>query len=179
LDHNSDEGNPRFAGKFAVAIVPIQNCLGGSMKFNKVGLWAGICCALFASVSVAQTAAPATGMGQSWPNATDQSQSPNWHVFVFYLNGIKYVQVNDLNGNVHAAISSLSGIDTAMPVGVDAQNVQPNTAAPAASAATVIYNDATTTVTAVPQSDGTTQFFSTEVSSGCSTSGQCTGGRGE
>ena len=117
-------------------------------------LLAGFIAIGLTSTAFAQTSTPATGLGQNWPNAADQSASPNWHVYVFWLNGIKYVQVNDLNGTVHAAVAAANGSVVVLPVGVDAQNVQ----TAATSTGTTVYSDATTTVTATPQSDGTTMF---------------------
>ncbi|WP_333676692.1 hypothetical protein [Dyella sp.] len=118
-------------------------------------LFAGLIAVGLTSAAFAQTSTPATGLGQAWPNAADQSANPNWHVYVFYLNGIKYVQVNDLNGNVHVAVGAASGTVVVLPVGVDSQRVQTATSS-ASSAATTIYSDATTTITATPQSGGTT-----------------------
>ncbi|RDS83791.1 hypothetical protein DWU98_05610 [Dyella monticola] len=112
--------------------------------------------ALCASTAIAQTSSPATGLGQSWPNAADQSVSPNWHVYVFMLNGIKYIQINDLGGTVHAAIGTANGSSIVLPVGVDSQNV--STSSSSNSSSTQVYNDGTTAVTATPQSNGTTQF---------------------
>jgi len=126
------------------------------------------------SAAFAQTATPASGLGQSWPNAADLSAAPNWHVYVFVLNGIEYVQVNDLNGTVHAAVATAGGMTIVLPVGVDAKNVQ-TTAASASSTAQTLYSDAVTTITATPQSNGTTTFNA--ASSGCNTY-NCGGGRG-
>jgi hypothetical protein len=117
-------------------------------------------------MAFAQTATPSTGLGQAWPNATDVSANPNWHVYVFVLNGVKYIQVNDLNGTVHAAVGTANGAAIVLPIGVDSQNVT-TTQAPASSsssssvlspAAQTVYSDNTTTVTATPQSNGTTLF---------------------
>jgi hypothetical protein len=107
--------------------------------------------------------APATGLGQAWPNAQDVSASPNWHVYVFVLNGVKYVQVNDLNGNVIGAIGTAGKDFITLPVGRFAQYVstpqqaatQQSEAKPA-SAATTVYSDGTTAITATPETDGTT-----------------------
>lgn len=109
-------------------------------------------------MAFAQTATPSTGLGQAWPNATDVSASPNWHVYVFVLNGVKYVQLNDLNGTVHAAVATANGTLMALPVGVDAQNVTTSTqpASPTNSSTQTVYNDGTTTITATPQSSGAT-----------------------
>jgi predicted extracellular nuclease len=123
---------------------------------HKVAL-AGLITLGLTSAASAQTATPSSGLGQSWPNATDVSSNPNWHVYVFALNGIKYIQVNDLDGNVHAAVGTAGGTTIVLPVGVDAQNV--STQAPASTSSTdTVYSDSSTTVTATPQSNGTTQF---------------------
>jgi hypothetical protein len=129
-----------------------------------------------ASTAFAQTATPATGLGQAWPNAADVSTSPNWHVYVFVLNGVKYVQVNDLNGTVHAAVATANGTVMELPVGVDAQNVTTTTQATSSSssATQTVYNDGSTTITATPQSNGATQIRAAETES-CPTLG-CSGG---
>lgn len=137
------------------------------------------------SVAFAQTAAPATGLGQSWPNAADVSTSPNWHVYVFVLNGVKYIQVNDLNGTVHAAVGTANGTSIVLPVGVDSQNVStpatntavtPNASSAVLSSTQTVYKDSGTTVQAVPQSDGTTKFTVLQTTS-CPAYG-CSGGGG-
>ncbi|GLQ90961.1 hypothetical protein [Dyella flagellata] len=143
---------------------------------------AGLTAFCFSSMAFAQTAAPATGLGQSWPNATDVSASPNWHVYVFVLNGIKYIQVNDLNGTVHAAVGTASGTSIVLPVGVDAQNVvTPAANAPASTSSSAVstetvYQDSATTVTATPQTSGATQFNVMSIKS-CPTA-SCSGNGG-
>lgn len=111
---------------------------------------------------------PATGLGQAWPNATDVSANPHWHVYVFELNGIKYVQVNDLNGNVLGAIGTAGGQFITLPIGQFAMNVStPQQAAvspatgTAGAASTIVYKDDAMTLTATPQSDGSTQLNAT------------------
>jgi hypothetical protein len=128
------------------------------VQFIRKTALAGLIALCASSIGYAQTATPATGLGQAWPNATDLSASPNWHVYVFMLNGVKYVQVNDLNGTVHAAVAVVSGTTSVLPVGVDSQNVTTTPSTTASSTTQTVYSDATTTVTATPQSDGTTQF---------------------
>ena len=130
-----------------------------------------------ASTAYAQTATPSTGLGQAWPNAADQSVSPNWHVYVFVLNGVKYIQINDLNGTVHAALGVANGAAVVLPMGVDAQNVSTTTgsSSPSSSTTQTVYNDGTTAVTATPQSDGTTQFSA--MTDACPTAG-CSGNGG-
>ena len=109
---------------------------------------------------LAMAAEPAaTGLGQAWPNAADVSASPNWHVYVFVLNGIKYVQVNDLNGNVVGAIGTAGGQFITLPIGQsqDVSTPQQRTSAvkPAGTAMTV-YRDNSTVITATPQNNGVT-----------------------
>jgi hypothetical protein len=105
----------------------------------------------------AQSAGTSSGLGQAWPNAADVSAAPNWHVYVFRMNGIKYVQINDLSGTVHAAVATANGTTIVLPVGIDAKNVT-TTAKAASSTAQVVYKDASTVVTATPESNGTAQF---------------------
>ena len=50
--------------------------------------------------AMAANSLPSSGLGQSWPNTTDVSASPHWHVYVFQRNGVRYVQINDLSGKV-------------------------------------------------------------------------------
>lgn len=126
-----------------------------------------------ASTATAQTSAPATGLGQSWPNAADVSAAPNWHAYVFHLHGIKYVQINDISGTVHAAIGTANGVTIVLPIGVDAQNVR-TTVSAASAAAQVVYQDATTTVTATPQNTGATTFTVTNQAASCPAYG-CSG----
>ncbi|HUB92304.1 MAG TPA: hypothetical protein VMA74_21450, partial [Dyella sp.] len=104
-------------------------------------LLAGFVAIGLTSTAFAQTSAPATGLGQSWPNASDVSANPNWHVYVFFLHGVKYIQINDLNGTVHAAVGAANGTTIVLPVGVDAQNVTTSTTSAASSTAQVVYQD--------------------------------------
>lgn len=105
---------------------------------------------------------PASGLGQSWPNASDVSSNPNFHAYVFTLGGIQFVQINDVNGNVLGAVGTSGGQFITLPVGRFSQLVTtpqqgpsvPVTATPT-TAPTTVYQDPATTVTATPLSDGT------------------------
>jgi len=105
---------------------------------------------------------PASGLGQSWPNASDVSRNPNFHAYVFTLGGIQFVQINDANGNVLGAVGTSGGQFITLPVGRFSQLVTtpqqgpavPTTATPTTTPTTV-YQDPATTVTATPLSDGT------------------------
>ncbi|HKT28817.1 hypothetical protein [Dyella sp.] len=138
-------------------------------------------CAAFGlmSTAFAQTSTPTTGLGQAWPNAADVSSNAHWHVYVFYLNGVKYVQVNDLNGTVHAAVGTAGGTTIVLPVGVDAQNVTTSAASTPSSSTVTVYSDSSTTVTATPQNNGTTLFSATPATQEvCQGGYSCGGGRG-
>lgn len=145
----------------------------------RTSAWACIMTMGLMSAAFAQTDAPATGLGQSWPNATDVSRDPHWHVYVFHLHGIDYIQINDLNGTVHAAVGIANGVAIVLPVGVDALQVRTSTPALSHTAtsreAQIVYRDNATTITATPQSNGTTIFAVTAV---CQDPYNCGGGRG-
>lgn len=123
--------------------------------------------AMFAALAVFVSgavfaAAPSTGLGQAWPNTTDVSAHPNYHVYAFTLGGIRYLQVNDANGNVLGAVGTAGGQFITLPMGRFAQLVatpqQPaavNTRARPAAASATVYNDGTTAMTATPMTDGT------------------------
>ncbi len=114
------------------------------------------------STSALAESPPAMGLGQSWPNTVDVSPNPGWHAYVFMLGGVKYVQINDINGNVLGAVGTANGQFITLPIGRFSQLVatpqepaaSPTTATPVASPTTV-YQDTTTTVTATPLSNGT------------------------
>lgn len=122
----------------------------------------------FSGLSMAAQPA-ATGLGQAWPNAVDVSLSPHWHVYVFVLNGVKYIQVNDINGNVIGAVGTAGGEFITLPIGEDAQYVSTpqqraaNTASINAASPTTVYRDSATVVTAAPQSNGVTTLSASAV----------------
>lgn len=139
------------------------------MRF-KLTLWAGLCCALASGATFAQTSSLSSGLGQAWPNVADQSQSPNWHAYVFYLNGIEYVQINDVYGNVQGAVGTVGGSRFVLPIGSNAQNVVANASSSAASTGTTVYQDANITILAVTTANGTA------LEAACGSSVQCQGG---
>lgn len=118
--------------------------------------------------------APTSGLGQAWPNATDVSTSPNFHVYVFSLGGIHYIQVNDLNGNVLGSIGTVGGQFITLPIGRFAQLVRTPTQAPAVTSVatptarpTTVYNDGATQVTTTPMSDGTITMSAASTNMAC------------
>lgn len=109
------------------------------------------------STAAIATDAPSSGLGQSWPNATDVSSSPHWHVYVFMKDGVRYVQVNDTNGGVHGAVAAAAGEVLVLPIGSDAQNVTTSTDATTSSGET-IYSDSTLKINAAVQPTGALQL---------------------
>ena len=102
-------------------------------------------------------AATATGLGQSWPAATDVSSSGHFHVYVFERAGVRYVQVNDLDGKVRGAFGVAGGQVFALPMGLDAARLAtPADATPASSAqgSEVVYRSDDVQVIAYPQPSG-------------------------
>lgn len=119
----------------------------------------GLVAAGLASTASA-AAPPSTGLGQAWPNATDVSASPHYHVYVFERLGVRYVQINDLNGNVRAAFGNAGGNFFGLPIGLDANRLETPTepsAVPADTTGTAgetVYQDGSSRVQVVPQPTG-------------------------
>ncbi|MGC1548582.1 MAG: hypothetical protein WA777_08635 [Rhodanobacter sp.] len=120
----------------------------------------GLLAAVLSSSAIAAQP-PSTGLGQSWPNATDVSVSPHYHVYVFMREGIRYIQVNDMNGTVRGAIATANHNVLVLPIGSDAASVstlQSSLAKPATAASTssteTVYSDSALQITATPQSSG-------------------------
>ncbi|UGB38433.1 hypothetical protein [Frateuria soli] len=116
--------------------------------------------------SASAVAATGTGLGQAWPNAQDVSASTHWHVYTFTNNGVQYVQVNDMYGNVRVAFGNVSGQFLVLPMGRDAQRLSTpqqtastsTTAVPLTSYAETVYRGNNIQLRATPMSDGTTAF---------------------
>lgn len=122
---------------------------------------------LFFAIAIGFTApvfaSPATtGLGEKWPNATDVSVSPNWHVYAFDKNGTRYIQINDGSGTVRAAIARTPYTVVSLPIGSDAANVSTPTEplpAPASQASTLLYQDSSLKVFVAPQANGTARMM--------------------
>lgn len=146
-------------------------------KFTRAAL--GMFLGLSLSGWAAAGEPPATGLGQAWPNAVDVSASPNWHVYVFVLNGVKYIQVNDLNGNVIGAIGAAGGQFITLPVGEYSQYVSTpqqrsarTSPVQTAGSSTTVYRDNSMVITAAPQSSGVT-VLSAAMTDTCQDPEQC------
>jgi hypothetical protein len=116
---------------------------------------------VFISTAALADSPASSGLGQSWPNASDHSLSPRYHVFVFVKDGVRFIQVNDSVGQVRGAVATAGNQILVLPIGTGTQVVTPPApaanapaAAPAASTEPV-YQDGQVTITAQPQSNGT------------------------
>ena len=125
-----------------------------SSKLFRNSILVAVMTAGMSAVVVAQDVVPANGLGQSWPNAPDVSSSAHYHVYRFERDGITYVQINDLQGRVRAAVANAKQVAFALPIGVDAQNVAVTTAPSSTDLTQVVYQDDGLTVMAAPQADG-------------------------
>lgn len=121
-----------------------------------------------------------TGLGQAWPNATDVSLSPHYHVYVFRRDGIRYIQINDANGVVRGAIATADGVMLVLPVGVDAAQVRTLRVTPgnatsstsAGSSTETVYRDQATTVSVTPLSSGALSITTLQAAT-CDNPGEC------
>jgi hypothetical protein len=90
--------------------------------------------------------APTTkGLGQAFPQANNLSLDPAWRVYAFERDGVRYLQMNDASGSVHAAIGIVGDTLWTLPLGIDADRVStPEQPLPLASAASwnVVYRSA-------------------------------------
>lgn len=132
-------------------------------RFSRPAVVAGLL-ALAMSMPVLADDPQSNGLGQAWPNAQDVSTSANFHVYVFVRDGVRYLQVNDANGQVRGAVAAAAGQFLVLPLGTDSQRVStPQTpAAPVpagvqAGTTQTVYADSAsqTQVTVTPLSNGT------------------------
>jgi hypothetical protein len=93
--------------------------------------------------SFAVGATDAGPLGSARPDLLDVSLSPNWHVYVYNHQGLSYVQVNDLTGQVRL-IEATGGSDVmVLPIGADAGRVaRPHDQASMSAEAVLVYQNA-------------------------------------
>jgi hypothetical protein len=116
-----------------------------------------------------------SGLGQSWPNTTDVSTSPNYHVYVFQRGATHYIQVNDANGTVRGAFARTAYALVGLPIGVDATRLatpDEPLPVPASTTGETVYDDGAVKLFVAPQSDGTMQMMM--VGSECKNPVECT-----
>jgi len=83
------------------------------------------------------------GLGQASPAAINLSQDPSWQLFGFQRDGITYLQVNDLLGNVQLIIGNAGGTYWVLPAGNNAARVslpQQQLQIPAGASRSQIYS---------------------------------------
>jgi hypothetical protein len=124
-----------------------------------LGLIAGIVALPAMAQAQAGASQPQPTLGQSWPRMADVSAAPGWHVYVFVQDKVKYIQINDLVGNVRAAVATANGYYLVLPLGADARRVstptQPLAAALSSTAPAInVYQDNEVQLAARYQSDG-------------------------
>lgn len=108
------------------------------------------------------TSPAATGLGQAWPNSTDVSSSPNWHVYVFSRGSTKYIQINDAQGVVRGAFARTPYSLVGLPIGTDANNLStPDEPlpAPASRTSVEVYSGDGVKAYVAPQADGTVRLM--------------------
>lgn len=93
--------------------------------------------------SFAVSATDAGPLGGAKPNLLDVSLNPNWHVYIYNDQGLSYVQVNDMVGQVRL-IEATAGSDImVLPIGADAGRVaRPHDQAAMSSDAVLVYQNA-------------------------------------
>lgn len=135
--------------------------------------------ALGLALPFAASAQQTPGLGQAWPNAKDFSRSPGWHVYVFQMNGIEYIEVADLTGRIVGAVGTANHQYISLPVGAFSQYVSiPHQVAPlprgvtVVSSPIVVYQDEDTTVTVTSTSDGGVATRAS-ASAGCTNPVEC------
>lgn len=119
----------------------------------------------------------ANGLGSSWPNTTDVSTSPHWHVYVFTRDGIRYIQINDLNGTVRTAFAAANGEVLVLPMGADSQHVSvtKGVSTSSTSAATeTVYSGNGVNVTIAPPSS---KLAAAATAMTCDSAYACSGGQ--
>lgn len=64
-----------------------------------------------------------SGLGESYPEAVDLAVDPSWQVYEFEKDGIQYVQINDRQGAVRAAVGRIDDTFWVLPIGGDTERV--------------------------------------------------------
>ena len=163
----------RSAGNRRMVRRPVTSYGDSAMSFSLRTLAVSLSLVTF-GIGAAQAQSAVSGLGQQWPNTTDVSASPNYHVYVFQRGSSKYIQVNDASGKVRAAVMVTPTGRYGTPVGSDAAEVATTSeplAAPASTTSETVYSDGTTQVAVAPQADGTARVMAVAV--GCKNPVEC------
>lgn len=82
-------------------------------------------------------AASGNDLGSAAPNRPNYSLTPSWRAFAYDRGGVRYIQLNDADGVVHAVVGTNGGATLVLPLGVDADHVFMGTPA----AGDLVYRD--------------------------------------
>lgn len=82
-----------------------------------------------------------TGLGESLPQTSDLSSDPQWQVYAFERDGIRYLQINDGANFARAAIGQIGTTAWVLPIGRDADRVAIQMGVPSTVAGRVVYRD--------------------------------------
>ncbi|MGO4555582.1 hypothetical protein AB4Y84_15420, partial [Stenotrophomonas sp. 2YAF22] len=72
---------------------------------------------------MASAAVSTAGLGETAPAAADISADPAWQVYAFQRDGVVYLQVNDLAGQVKVIIGNAGDAYFVLPAGKSAARV--------------------------------------------------------
>ncbi|MDQ1093125.1 hypothetical protein QE400_002538 [Xanthomonas sacchari] len=92
------------------------------------------------------------GLGESVPRALNLATDASWRIYEFSRDGVNYVQINDANGVVRAAVGRIGKTLWVLPMGSDVARVS-LTASPA-TPARVVYRSADVVVRVRTQARG-------------------------
>lgn len=101
----------------------------------------------------------AVGLGQAYPVAVDQSIDPAWHVYQFQRAGMNYIQVNDRNGTVRAAVGRIDDLVWVLPVGTDIERTFVTGDEMPIGRGSVLYRDSAIEVLRFPDASGDRWVF--------------------
>lgn len=94
------------------------------------------------------------------PPATNLAVDPAWRVYAFERDGVQYLQVNDANGLVRAAIGRISETTWVMPIGTDVNRITISASANDSSG-TLIYRSGPIAIRALQTAQGNAWVFTT------------------
>jgi hypothetical protein len=102
------------------------------VKANTLKVVCVLACALMAGQVLAQTGgccaggvgAKATmGLGERSPAAANLTLDPAWSIYEFQRDGVTYLQINDVAGEVRAVVARVDNALWVLPMGKDADRV--------------------------------------------------------
>jgi len=108
------------------------------------------------AASAASQTATAADLGRTAPRTANLSLSPSWRAYAFDRDGVRYIQINDAAGTVHAAFATQGGGYLVLPLGTDAERVivPPSANALAAGSGELIYKDGAVQVELLQDTNG-------------------------